>query len=186
MPEPRVTPVGPEQAPLLARPYYGAGATSPIVTSLAHVPEALDATMPFIACVLAPSAIPARTKELVIVRTSALLECRYCVQTHSVVALDSDVTADEVRSLRGRPSWTEVFEREDERALLAWVDAVAGDRGGVAGEVAEPMRRHHSQPAVVELTLLCATTMMLNRYCTALELPTSPATLQRLAGEGLL
>jgi AhpD family alkylhydroperoxidase len=181
-----VTAVEPEQAPLLARPYYGHTGTSPIVTSLAHVPEALDVAMPFIACVLAPSAIPARAKELVIVRTSALLQCRYCVQSHSAVALDSGVSVDEVLSLRGQPPWTEVFAREDERAMLAWVDAVAGERGGVAAGVAERMRTHHSEAEVVELTLLCAATMMLNRYCSALALPTSPATLQRLAAEGLL
>lgn len=186
MPEGLVSAVEAGQAPLLARPYYSATATSPIVTSLAHVPEALDVAMPFVACVLSPSAIPGRTKELVIVRTSALLECRYCVQTHSAVALDSDVTVDELLALRGRPPWTEVFDGEDERALLAWVDAVAGTRGAVAADVGERMRAHHSEAAVVELTLLCAATMMLNRYCTALELPTSPAALQRLADAELL
>jgi len=181
-----VTAVAPEQAPLLARRYYGESGTSPIVTSLAHVPEALDVALPFIACVLSPSSIPARTKELVIVRTSALLECRYCVQTHSAVALDSDVSAEELLSLRGQPPWTEVFEREDERVLLAWVDVVAGDRGGVAPDAGERVRAHHSEAEVVELTLLCAATVMLNRYCSALALPTSPATLQRLASAGLL
>ena len=181
-----VSEVALEQAPLLARAYYNATGTSPIVSSLAHVPEALDVTMPFIGTVLGPSSVSARTKELVIVRTSALLECVYCVQSHSAVALDSDVTAEEVLSLRGQPPWTEVFEREDERALLAWVDAVAGGRGGVRAETGQQMRAHHSEAEVVELTLLCATTMMLNRYCTALELPTSPGTLQRLADEGLL
>ena len=181
-----VTAVEPEQAPLLARRYYSATGTSPIVTSLAHVPEALDVAMPFIACVLEPSAIPARTKEPVIVRTSAVLECRYCLQTHSAVALDSDVTAQEVLSLHGQPHWTEVFQHEDECALLAWVDALAGERGGVATAAFERMRMHHSEPDLVELTLVCAATMMLNRYCSALALPTSPATLQRLAAEGLL
>jgi len=186
MPDGLVSAVEPSHAPLLARPYYRETGTSPIVTSLAHVPEALDVAMPFIACVLSPSAIPARTKELVIVRTSALLECRYCVQSHSVAALDSDVTAEEVRALRGQLPWTEVFEREDERALLAWTDAVAGARGGICAETGERMRAHHGEAAVVELTLLCSATMMLNRYCTALELPTSPGTLQRLAAEELL
>ncbi|MGH2968186.1 MAG: carboxymuconolactone decarboxylase family protein [Solirubrobacteraceae bacterium] len=186
MPEALVSPVAPDQAPLLARPYYGASGASPIVTSLAHVPEALEVTMPLVACVLGPSAIDARTKELVIVRTSALLECRYCVQTHSAVALDSGVTAEEVRALCGDRSWEGRFEREDERALLAWVDAVAGGRGALPAEAGERMRAHHSEAELVELTLLCAATMMLNRYCTALELPTSEGTLQRLATEGLL
>jgi AhpD family alkylhydroperoxidase len=183
--EPIVSAVEPGQAPLLARPYYGSEPVSPIVSSLAHVPEALEVAMPFVGCVLGPSAIDARTKELVIVRTSVLLECRYCVQTHSVVALDSGVTAQELLALCGQRPWDEAFEREQERALLAWVDAVAGGRGGVAAELGRRMRAHHSEPAVVELTLLCGATMMLNRYCTALELPTSASTLRRLAEAGL-
>jgi hypothetical protein len=36
----------------------------------------------------------------------------------------------------------------------------------------------------VELTLLVGATLLLNRFCTALELPTSPKVLGRLAAEG--
>jgi hypothetical protein len=39
---------------------------------------------------------------------------------------------------------------------------------------------------IVELALVAGATLMLNRYCTALELPTSAATLARLAEEDLL
>lgn len=180
-----VSRVEPAQAPLLARPYYRAEGTSPIVSSLAHVPEALEVTMPFVSVVLGPSAIDARTKELVIVRTSVLLECRYCVDTHCAVALDSGVTIAEVGALRLTRSPLEGWEREDERALLAWVDAVASGRGEVPGEVGEQLRGHYSEPEVVELTLLCAATIMLNRYCTALALPSSAPTLERLARERL-
>jgi len=180
-----VTPVEPVQAPLLARPHYRAAGTSPIVASLAHVPEALEVTMPFIATVLGPSAIAARTKELVILRTSARLECSYCVQTHSVVALDSDLSVAEVRALRGEEPWRDAFPAGDERALLGWVDVVAAGVGAVAAGASAELREHFSEAEVVELTLLCAATVMLNRYCTALELPASAGTLQRLAAEGL-
>lgn len=141
--------------------------------------------MPFVSVVLGASAIDARTKELVIVRTSALLECRYCVQTHAVVALDSGVSAREVRALLGPAPAAEAFETASERALLAWVDAVAAGRGSVAPELGAALREHFSESETVELTLLCSATLMLNRYCTALELPASRATLQRLAAEGL-
>ena len=180
-----VTPVEPAQAPLLARPHYRDDGPSPIVTSLAHVPEALEVTMPFIATVLGPSAIAARTKELVILRTSARFERSYCVQTHSAVALDSALSVAEVRALRGEGSWREAFPAEDERALLGWVDAVAGSAGPVPPQAGAKLREHFTEPEVVELTLLCAATVMLNRYCTALGLPTSEATLERLAAEGL-
>ncbi|MGI8439509.1 MAG: hypothetical protein ACR2NV_04800 [Thermoleophilaceae bacterium] len=67
-----------EQAPILARPYYSdEGPPSPLTASLAHVPEILEVTLPFVGRILGPSAVDARTKELVVVRTSALMECRY-------------------------------------------------------------------------------------------------------------
>ena len=54
--------------------------------------------------------------------------------------------------------------------------------------VAEAARRearaHLGDPELVELTLLVGATLLLNRFCTALELPTSPKALHRLAAEG--
>ncbi len=180
-----VTPVAFAQAPLMARPYFREAETSPIVSSLAHVPELLEVAMPFVATVLGPSAIDARTKELVIVRASMLQGCSYCVQTHSVVALDSGVCAAELRALSDPGGWPGAFSSVAERALLGWVDAVAGGAGHVPAAASATLREHFSDPEVVELTLLCAATVMLNRYCTALELPPSEFTLRRLAAEGL-
>lgn len=181
---PAVGLVGVEQAPLLARPYYGEEAPSPITASLAHVPEVLEVALPFIATVLGPSAIDARTKELVIVRTSALLGCRYCVQTHTAIALHSGLSRAEVLSLRGEKPVERTFPDQGERALIDWIDAVALG-GPIATERRARAKRFLSDPEIVELTLLAAATAMLNRYCTALELPTSSDTLRRLAELGL-
>jgi len=177
--------LGADDAPILARPFYGEGPTSPIVTSLAQVPEMLEATMPFIATVLGPSALGARTKEIVILRTSVLLECSYCVKSHTVVALDSGLSRDEAEALREEAPVDGAFTDQGERVLVAFVDAVAGAAGPVDPLVRSEIARLWGEPALVELTLLCAATVMLNRYCTALELPVTAATLSRLAGEGL-
>ena len=72
-----------------------------------------------------------------------------------------------------------------ELALLAWVDAVAGGTGPVDPGPRTALARHFTDPEVVELTLLLGATLMLNRFCTALDLPTSPETLRRLAEAGL-
>lgn len=173
------------QAPLLARPYYEAGHPGPIVAALAHVPELLEACMPFLGAVFGPTALPARTKELVILRTSARLRCRYCVEAHSVVALDNGLSPAEVRALRSGGPLTDAFARQAELALLEWVDAVAGGTGPV-----DPVRRaalgpHFADAEVVEVTLLVGVTLMLNRFCSALDLPTPPETLSRLAEAGL-
>ncbi len=173
------------QAPLLAAPHFRDEGTSPLVTTLAHVPEVLDVTLPFVAVVLGPSAVPLRTKELVILRASALQQCEYCVNTHSVAALDSGASVQEVRALAACQPPEVVASDAAEVALIGWVDAVAGAIGPVAPSSAAALRRHYSDPEVVELTLLCAATIMLNRYCTALQLPTGTATLDRLTAEGL-
>ena len=175
------------QAPLLARPYYERGDPGPIVAALAHVPEVLEVALPFIGTVLGASAIGARTKELVILRTSALLECRYCVQAHTVVARDTGLSRAEVSALRGQAGgWAAVFPDPSERTLLAWVDAVAVGRGPVPAAARAALRATYGDAEVVELTLLVGATVMLNRFCTTLELPTSPKVLARLAEEDLL
>lgn len=173
-----------EQAPLLARPYFEHDDPGPIVAALAQVPELLEVSVPFIGAVLGASSIDARTKELVILRTSVRLDCRYCVQSHTPIALDSGVTRAEVDRLRRPESAIGGFSEPRARALVAWVDAIAGEVGPVDPRIATEMQEHFEDHEIVELTLLAGATMMLNRFCTALELPTSPGTLDRLAAEG--
>jgi AhpD family alkylhydroperoxidase len=174
-----------EQAPLLARPYYARGDPGAIVAALAHVPEVLEVAMPFIDTVLGPSSLDARAKEIVILRTSGRLGCRFCVQTHTVAALKAGLSPGEVRALRGAAPRTPTFRDPGELALLDWVDAVALGPGPVPVAAREALRSRVGDPALVELTLLVGATVMLNRFCTALELPTPPKVMARLAAEGL-
>lgn len=173
------------QAPLLARPFYRQGDPGPIVAALAHVPELLEVAMPFIATALGPTAIPWRTKEIVILRTSSQLNCRYCVQSHTVVALDAGLSRAEVNILRSSEPPERVFVDAAERALIAWIDELARGKGVVAESHRSELRTHYEDAEVVELTLVVGVTMMLNRFCTGLELPTSPGVLARLTEEGL-
>ena len=66
-----------DRAPLLARPYFAGGDPGPIVAALAQGPELLEVALPFIGAALGPSGISFRTKEIVIVRTSAPAGCRF-------------------------------------------------------------------------------------------------------------
>ena len=175
-----------EQAPILARPYYaGEGPPSPITASLAHVPEVLEATLPFVGRILGPTAIDLRAKG----------------DRHS-----ADVGSDGVPLLRrgphdrrprlrplrrrgARPAGEReveaVFTNRDELALISWVDEVALGRGAAPEDITARAREVMGDPELVEMTLVVAATLMLNRYCSALGLPTSAATLARLAEEGL-
>lgn len=168
------------QAPLLARPHYDGGDPGPVVAALAQVPELLDAALPFLGAIYGPGAVDTRTKELVVLRTSAVAACRYCVATHTVVALDTGLSPTEIAALRGEAAVEMAFPAPAEQALLHWVDAFATSQGALPETVSAELAVHFDDAAIVELALVAGTTLMLNRFCTALDLPTSPETLSRL------
>jgi AhpD family alkylhydroperoxidase len=172
-----------DQAPLLARAYYAQdGATSPITRALAQVPELLEVAMPFIARVFGPTSLDLKTKETVVLRVSVRNGCRYCIDTHTVAAWDAGLSEEDTARLRAEHAdATGASPRE--RALVEWCDAFAAAPDPVPVDVSSRLRNHFSEHELVELALLAGATAMLNRFCTALELPASAATLARLAAE---
>lgn len=172
------------QAPLTARAYYDGGDPGPIVAALAHVPELLEVTLPFLTSVLAASAVDLRAKEIVVLRTSVRMACRYCIDTHTVVARDAELSVDEVAALRGERDIDAAFPDAADRALVDWIDAVAVGPGTPPPSGAAALVAHVGEAGLVELTLLVGATLMLNRFATALGLPSSAETLRRLHEEG--
>lgn len=181
---PRVQLLDRSTAPLIVRGRFSGGDPGPITASLALVPELAQVALPFIGRALAGVTVEPRTAELVIVRASALLGCTYCTLTHGAVALGAGVSAGEVRALCDRDGLTR-FTDEREAALLAWVDSMAADHGEVPDEVADAMAAHHDDATIVELATMVGCTILLNRYCTGLRLPTGADTLRTLADAGL-
>ena len=173
-------------APLLAQRYFEDGDPGPIVAALATVPELLPATLGFIGAALGHGAVSTRHKEFAILRTSALQGCRYCIHAHTVVAIDAGLSVDEVRGLRGELPVEETFDDAGERALITWIDAMAGATGPVLEDVWVEARSAWPEHALVELTVTIGATMFLNRLATGLELPTSPGVLERLDAAGLM
>jgi AhpD family alkylhydroperoxidase len=174
-----------DQAPMTAQPYYADGDPGPLVAAFAHVPEVLDSIMPFLGTIFGPSSLPARVKQIVVLRTSALQRCRYCIDTHTVVSREAGLDPEEVAALRGELSGS-TFQEPAEAALLEWIEVVGGTSDRPEQRTAERMHEHYSEAAIVELTTLVGATLMLNRFATGLALPTSQGTLERLAEEGFV
>ena len=182
---PRVRLLDGGSAPVPLRPYFVDGDPGPITASLAHLPDLLPAALSFLGAALGASWFPLRFREIVILRMSALSECMYCTAAHTVVALDSGLSDEQVRGLRGEVPYAEVFDDASDRAIVLWCDAV---HSGTEQELAVAwavLGKHFDDGSVVELTVCATATLMLNRYATALQLPTSPETLARLAREGM-
>jgi len=78
--------LGAADTPLLAQPFFANGDPGPVSPCRRTCPR-WRRWPPFIGTVLGPSAIDARTKEIVILRTSARASYRYRVESHTLVAL---------------------------------------------------------------------------------------------------
>jgi alkylhydroperoxidase family enzyme len=100
------------------------------------------------------------------------------------MAFDSGLTYREVLALRECPTPADVFDDPTEQALIAWIDALSTQRGGIADRVSIAAREALGDPALVELTVTVGSTMLLNRLATGLQLATSDATIRRLGQVG--
>lgn len=175
---PLVTLVDETSAPLLVRHLFAGRDPGPIAAALAQVPELCEAALPFLGAALGASGVSARRKEIAIVRTSANLACRYCTDTHTVVAASEGLTDDEIRALRHEGDVAAAFTDPAELALIAWVDALSTGTGPVHPITAVTARGHLGDHQMVELTVTVGATMMLNRLATGLDLPVSDATVR--------
>jgi len=171
-------------APMTAQSFFSGGDPGPIVAALANVPELLGPTLGFIGAALGSGATSTRHKEFAILRTSALLGCRYCIHAHTTVALDVGLADVEVRALRGEVPLEEGFPNQAEQALVRWIDAMAGAGGQVPDDVWAAARASWADHLLVELSVTIGATMFLNRFATGFELPTSTGVLERLERDG--
>ena len=175
----------PADAPLTVRSFFERGQPGPITATMAHVPELLNATMPFVGAALSPAALGFREKELIILRTSVLQQCRYCVGTHSVVALQAKLSDAEIEALRSPEIPAGLFSAR-EQVLLQWVDQLALTAGALTEAARQELLEHYEEHEVVDLLICSGATVMLNRYATALELPLAPAHIEILTEKGWL
>ena len=181
----RITLVEDDQAPLLMRHLFAGGDPGVIVRALATVPELGEVALPFLGAALGPGSVSPEAKETVVLRTSVVLGCRYCVDARTVVALDVGLGVDRVAALReAAPGQRPLGVDDDTAALVAWTDAVTMARGPLPDEVHAALADRYAEHQIVELLVTLGATMLLNRLCTALSLPSSPDTLARLAAEG--
>jgi len=170
--------------PLLARHFEG-GDPGVIVRALASVPELAEVAIPFIGTVLGPGSLPAVPKEVAVLRTSALLDCRYCIDSRTVAATEMGLDRALVQAALATPAGERLPGLDDAMAaVVAWIDAVAVGTGPVPDRTFAAVAAVLAAHQIVELTVVVGTTVLLNRFCTSLALPTSAETRAALAQQG--
>ncbi|MGH9606179.1 MAG: carboxymuconolactone decarboxylase family protein [Terracidiphilus sp.] len=165
--------VTPELAALFDRIFAQRGNVPNMFRVMAHRPEIFSTMQAHFAAVLQTGTVPARLKELIIVRTSQVNATPYCLASHTRLARGLGWTDDQIAHLADWPG------REDftpaEKAALRLAETVTRDAHATSDEQFAELRGFYSEGEIVEL--LCAIGLFnyFNRFNDALKMqPTKP------------
>ena len=173
---PRLPLVGRDQAPLAVRALFPAGEDpSNITRALAGSPDTLALLAPLLGHAMNATTVDLATKEVVVLRVSALNRCDYCVPTHEVAARRAGLPDEAVAALAG-PGPAEAGLTEAQRALARFCDQVVSRCGAVDDAALAEMRAHFEEHEIVELTVLAGLITMLNYVAGLGRLPLDPRT----------
>jgi 4-carboxymuconolactone decarboxylase len=169
--EQRIPAAGPseERQELLARVLVdGQGRPLKIFTVLAHHPLLLRRAAALGAVFLGEgTTLPARERELVILRVASRVASGYELAQHTVIGRALGLTEDEL----ARVTESELVQWSDgDRALLCFTDQLlAGD--DVSDEAWEPVAERFREPQLIELILLVGYYRMLAGFLRSARIP---------------
>jgi AhpD family alkylhydroperoxidase len=172
-----------EQAGLLLKGLYaGEGGPSNITKVLANAPDTLAVLAPLLAQVMNASTIDLATKEVVVLRVSALNACAYCVPTHAVAARRAGLTDPVVAALADSAPVAPDGPLETRHAVVAELcDRLVRDAASVDEDLLARLRRSFADHEIVELTVLAGAVTLLNYVASALDVPLDARTVAALA-----
>lgn len=141
--------------------------------TMAHRPEILQTMIAHFEAILQAGTVPLRLKELVIVRTSQLNRCNYCLASHSQISLRLGWTREQLDNLAS------FADREDftatEKAALRLAEQMTLDANGIPEDTFEQLRQHFDEGEIVELMAAVGLFNYFNRFNNALQIePTKP------------
>lgn len=150
----------------------------------AHVPALLKHVAPLSWAVLDEGALSGRYKELISIYVSRLAGCEYGCKAHEVQALRKGATPAEVGALTApeldpeRGPFTPA-----ERLGFAYAGRICQSAAAVDDDFFEMLRRHFTEPQIVELTATVTALIFLTRFIDTLRIPTTPLPKQAVSDQ---
>jgi uncharacterized peroxidase-related enzyme len=123
--------------------------------------------------ILTTGTLPTKLKELVIVRTSQLNRCEYCLGSHTQIAMKLGWSRDQLDDLANyqlRDDFTPA-----EKAALSLAEQMTLDANHISDEFLARLRDFYDEGEVVELMAAIGLFNYFNRFNNALQMePTRP------------
>jgi uncharacterized peroxidase-related enzyme len=141
--------------------------------TMANRPEIFETMIAHFDAILTTGTLSTKLKELVIVRTSQINRCEYCLGSHTQICLKLGWSKDQIDHL------AEFEERSDfteaEKAALRLAEQMTLDSNNVSDELFDQLRAHYDDGEIVELLAAIGLFNYFNRFNNALQIePTKP------------
>lgn len=172
---PRVRPLTPDEATPEVRPIFETylkerGNIPNMFRTAAVRPAHLQTMIAHFRTVMNEGTVPALLKELLWVRVSHLNQCRYCLNSHTVLARRHGASDSLVEAVQGRGATTAVDALEPGwRAALAYADVLHGSGHDVTDELYSRLTAAWDPGQIVEITMVIGMTEYFNRFNNSLR-----------------
>ncbi|MCV7288598.1 carboxymuconolactone decarboxylase family protein [Mycolicibacterium wolinskyi] len=169
---PRIAPLPPKQAGLMTRMMYSFakrkfGEVPEPFTVAAHHPRLLIANAAHEGLLESGSKkLPANVRELAVFWTARTVGCSWCVDFGSMLMRLDNLDVDRLKSIDDYA--TSPLFTDDERAAIAYADAMTKDPHTISDEQVADLRRRFGDDGVIELTYQIGTENMRARMYSAL------------------
>ncbi|MFZ0322044.1 MAG: carboxymuconolactone decarboxylase family protein [Candidatus Sulfotelmatobacter sp.] len=133
--------------------------------ALAHRPEMLKSFLSFYATV--GRSLDRKLYELIYLRISLINGCRYCAQHHVASSKRAGLTAEDWMALKAG-NYSRYSEKE--RAALTYVEKLTRAPHEIAEEDFDELKKHFSDPEIVDIHMLAGLANLTNRFTDPLGL----------------
>ena len=136
--------------------------------TMAHRPEILETMIAHFEAVLTTGTLPTKLKELVIVRTSQLNTCEYCLASHSLIAKKlgwTDAQVNELADFEQKVDFTPA-----EKAALRLAETMTLRSTAMTDQQFAELRSFYEEGEVVELMAAIGLFNYFNRFNNVLQM----------------
>lgn len=128
-----------------------------VYRALANAEKVFTGWMEAGGAALTSPVLPARLRELVVLRTAYLMDCRYELGQHTDVARTAGVSVQEINALTSESDWGQVDFNDTERSVLHLTSELLTTRS-VSAALFDHVRNTLGSEAIIEIL------MVISRY----------------------
>ncbi len=165
--------VTPETGEIYDRYLLTRGNVPNMFRTVAHRPEIFQTMIAHFEAILTTGTLTTKLKELVIIRTSQLNHCSYCLASHRRIGMKLGWSQEQLDHLAEYATRTDFSASE--KIALQLAEQMTRNEGAISDEEMARLREHYSEGEIIELMASIGLFNYFNRFNNLLGMePTNP------------